>query len=284
MKIRKAVITAAGRGQRLLPLQRLVDRDGVEKTALRIVVEEVICSGVEQIALIICTGDEAAYRDGLGELTSRITFLEQHQPRGYGDAVARAIHFTAGEPFVHLVGDHLYLSKSDRRCCQQLIDAAVRHDCAVSAVQATREAMLPYYGVIGGSRVPREQGLYEVEHVMEKPTPTQAEQTLAVPGLRAGQYLAFFGMHVLTPPIMDILKDLLASLPQDQTLQLSPALAQLAQREKYLALECQGSRYNIGVKYGLTTAQLAFALAGQDRDEILTGLVELLASTTAKGD
>jgi UTP--glucose-1-phosphate uridylyltransferase len=80
--------------------------------------------------------------------------------------------------------------------------------------------MLPYYGAVGGTRVPREQNLYKVEAVLEKPTPTQAEQTLIVPGLRSGQYLCFFGMHVLTPTVFD----LLASLGESGRQQLSPAL------------------------------------------------------------
>ena len=74
--------------------------------------------------------------------------------------------------------------------------------CAVSAVQATRETQLPYYGTIGGRRVAGHRDLYEVETVIEKPTPTEAELRLIVPGLRAGHYLCFFGMPVLTPAVM----------------------------------------------------------------------------------
>jgi UTP--glucose-1-phosphate uridylyltransferase len=140
--------------------------------------------------------------------------------------------------------------------------------------------------------VPGKQRLYEVEDVLEKPTPTEAEQKLIVPGLRAGHYLCFFGMHVLTPALMEILADevTLASVPGSnpvgQASRLSPkpgihlttALAKLAARERYLASELQGRRYDIGVKYGLLTAQLALALDGRNRDEVLSGLVELLAN------
>ncbi len=283
MILRKAVITAAGRAQRLLPLQRLVDRDGVEKTALRIVIEEVVSSGIEEICVVICPGDQAAYHEAAGDHAGRLTFVTQDNPKGYGDAIARAAAFTAGEAFLHLVGDHLYVSKTDQRCTQQLVETARRQQCAVSAVQPTREGMLPYYGAVGGTRVPREQNLYKVEAVLEKPTPTQAEQTLIVPGLRSGQYLCFFGMHVLTPPVMTILAQLVAATPQGQSVQLSPALEMLAQRERYLALEVRGWRYNVGVRYGLMTAQLALGLAGNDRDEILAGLVELLATGSGRG-
>jgi UTP--glucose-1-phosphate uridylyltransferase len=115
--------------------------------------------------------------------------------------------------------------------------------------------------------------LYEVEAVVEKPTPTQAEQELVVPGLRAGHYLCFFGMHVLTPGVIEILR----SLGGVGERQLSPALAALAARERYLALEVRGRRYNLGTTYGLLVGQLALGLAGRDRAEILAQLVELLA-------
>jgi UTP--glucose-1-phosphate uridylyltransferase len=112
--------------------------------------------------------------------------------------------------------------------------------------------------------------------VLEKPTPTVAEQRLIVPGLRAGHYLCFFGMHVLTPTVMDMLEEEVAQAGK-RGVHLTTALAQLAKRERYLACELEAHRYDIGVKYGLLTAQIALALDGQDRDEVLSGLVELLA-------
>lgn len=277
MKLKKAVITAAAPSQRLLPLQRLVDRDGVEKTALRIVIEEVISAGVDEIAIVICPGDGDAYRQAAGELSARLVFIEQHAPRGYGDALHRAAAFVGRESFVHLVGDHLYVSGVAKRCAQQLVEVAQAEDCSVSAVQPTRENMLPYYGVVGGRRVQGQKHIYEIERVAEKPTPTEAEQTLIVPGLRAGHYLCLFGMHVLSPAIMDILGETAKNSAANSNVQLSPALAALAKRERHLALEVSGKRYNIGVKYGILTAQLALALAGNDRPEVLAELVALLA-------
>jgi UTP--glucose-1-phosphate uridylyltransferase len=119
--------------------------------------------------------------------------------------------------------------------------------------------------------------VYEVESVVEKPTPTEAEQRLVVPGLRAGHYLCLFGMHVLTPTVMEILGQTVAA-GADQPVFLSPALTILAQRERCLALEVDGTRFNIGLKYGVFMSQLAFGLAGCDREEILARLVELLAA------
>ena len=97
-----------------------------------------------------------------------------------------------------------------------------------------------------------------------------------VPGLRAGHYLCFFGMHVLTPIVMELLADEVAA-PKGGGTTLTGALAKLARRERYLASELQARRYDIGVRYGLLTAQLALALDGKDRDEVLSGIVELLA-------
>src|SRR5438105_15296070 len=101
------------------------------------------------------------------------------------------------------------------------------------------------------------KGLYEISEVLEKATPTQAEQTLIVPGLRAGHYLCFFGMHVLTPTVMELLEEQVSSSKPSARIELSPALAKLAGKERYLALEVQGARYNIGLRYGLLHAQLA---------------------------
>ena len=277
MNIRKAVITAAGRGQRTLPLQTLVDRDGVEKKALRIILEEVISAGVDEACVVIAPGDQAAYAEAAGEYAARLCFVEQDEPRGYGHALAVAHDFTGGGAFLHLVGDHVYLSRGPLRCAQQVLELARAEGCAVSAVQPTREHMLPLYGTVGGARVPRRPGVYQIERVIEKPTPSEAEQKLLVPGLRAGYYLCLFGIHVFTPAVMDLLADAVARSDGTEPVQLSPVLDQHARRERYLALEVQGTRYNIGIRYGLLMAQLAFALGGADRENVLAQLVELLA-------
>jgi UTP--glucose-1-phosphate uridylyltransferase len=273
MKIRKAVITAAGRGQRTIPLQMFVDRDGVQKSALQILIEEALSTAVEEIGVVIAPGDRKAYSDAAGDHAGRLVFLEQEAPRGYGNALYSAKGFTAGEPFLHLVSDHLAISTGHKRCAQQLVDMAAAESCCVSAVQPTRESMLPFFGTVGGRRVPKRTDLYEVETVSEKPTPTEAEQSLLIPGLRAGFYLCFFGMHVLTAGVMEILGELDAKL---EKYPLSAALAKLAGRERYLALQVQGRRYDMGGKYGLLYAQLGLALSGKEREEVLAQLSELL--------
>ena len=276
VEIKKAIITAAGKSQRTLPLQSLVDRDGLTKTALRIIIEEILSSGIDEICVVVGPGDQDAYAAAAGSHANRLRFVEQTEPRGYGHAVFCGRDFVGGKPFLLLVGDHLYVSGSQKRSAQQLVEIAGTENCAVSAVQATHESKLPYYGTVGGRLVAGRKGLYEVSQVVEKPTPTEAEQRLIVPGLRAGHYLCFFGMHVLTPAVMELLSEEI-SRRENRSVQLSMALAKLAKRERYLACELEGHRYDIGVKYGLLTAQLALALKGQDRDEVLSGLVELLA-------
>jgi UTP--glucose-1-phosphate uridylyltransferase len=274
MDIRKAVITAAGPSQRTLPLQTLVDRDGKTKTALAIIVEEALNSGAEEICVVVHPGDAETFRTAAGPHGKRLQFVEQTKSLGYGHAVWSAHKFTGSEPFLLLVGDHLYLSREHRSCARQLVEVATAENCAVSAVQATHESKLPYYGVAGGRLAENRKGLYLVSEVLEKPTPTVAEQRLIVPGLRAGNYLCFFGMHVLTPAVIDLLG---ADIAAGQPANLSQTLAKLATHERYLASELQGRRFDIGLKYGLLNAQLALALSSPARAEVLANLVELLA-------
>jgi UTP--glucose-1-phosphate uridylyltransferase len=278
VEIKKAVITAAGEHQRMLPLQTLVDRDSVAKSALCILVEEVLSAGIEELGVVVFPGDQAAYRAAAGDHAGRLTFIEQPAPLGYADAVACGGAFAAGQPFLLLVGDHLYVSQDTRTCAQQLVEAARQEECSVSAVQATHESKLPYFGAVGGRLESNRRGIYRVETVIEKPTPTEAEQKLMVPGLRAGYYLCFFGMHVLSPLVIQILSDQLARSGPKGDASFSAALAMAAARERYLAVELRGRRYDIGAKYGLLITQMALALQGRDRDEVLATVIELLAS------
>ncbi|MCA9056996.1 MAG: hypothetical protein KDA85_00795 [Planctomycetaceae bacterium] len=279
MAIRKAVITAAGEYHSRLPLQTLVDRSGEIRTALRYTLDEIVDAGIEEIALVIRPGQSEHYLSAAGSHASRLTFIEQHQPRGYGDAILRTSDFVGDESFLHLVSDHIFLSRTQTCCASQLISAADRYGCSVSAIQPTRENEIIYFGTVGGTPLPGSDNLYEVNTVLEKPTPTIAEQQLIVAGQRAGYYLCMFGMHVLTPTVFRLLSNALAAAEPDTTIDLSSSLNQLAQTERYLALEIDGTRYNISYKYGLLLAQLAISLSGRDRDLILTELVKLLADS-----
>ncbi len=277
MRVNKAVITAAGRGQRTLPLQTLIDTDGKDKSVLSILIAEVLRAGVEEICIVVRPGDEQSYAKEAGDQAGRLQFVTQENPLGYGHAVYCAREFVGDEPFLHLVGDHLYISRSGQGCATHLVQVAQNQASAVSAVQPTRENLLPYFGAVGAQRVPERPDLYRIERVIEKPTPTRAEQHLIVPGLRAGHYLCFFGMHVLTPTIFSILEEQIMSGSGRANFTLAAALNELARMEQYLALEMHDLRYDIGVKYGLMNAQIALALSGQDRDLVLSQLLELLA-------
>jgi UTP--glucose-1-phosphate uridylyltransferase len=286
VKVDKAVITAAGADQRMLPLQTVIDRDGVEKPVLSVLIEEALSAGIEEVCVVVWPGDEARYEQAAGRHARRLRFMAQEEPRGYGGALYTARSFTGGEPFLHLVGDHLYVTSGTATCAQRLVECALREQCSVSAVQVTREGMLSHFGAVGGRRMPGRRDLYRIETVLEKPTPTEAEQRIMVPGIRAGSYLCFFGMHVFTPAVMGLLGEA-SQAAGDGPFALSPALAELARREQYLAVEEEDRRYDIGERYGLLMAQFALALNGRDRTDVLTRVVELLAAreiTAAAGE
>jgi UTP--glucose-1-phosphate uridylyltransferase len=314
VKIRKAVITAAGRGARLYPVADtvqkamlpLVDRDGLAKPMVQIIAEEAIESGIEEICIVCAPGDEQQYLKQLrllqenllhacqgadwaqqqaaklDNLIRRLSFAVQKEALGYGHAVYCAREFVGNEPFLLLLDDHLYISSlKGTRCAEQVIGLAEQEDSAVSAVQATREHLVGYYGTVSGKRIPDVPGVYQIERIIEKPSVSMAETLLQTPGLRAAYYLCFFGMHVLPHRIFDILEEAVnktAAAPAGASeVQLTPALQELANREKTLALEVAGSRYDISARFGLMQTQVALGMAGNDRDAVLRTIIEQLA-------
>ena len=132
MKITKAVITCAGKAQRNLPLQNLVDRDSAEKSVLQILVEEILRAQVEEICIVVRPGDETAYKQVVGDHAGRLFFVHQTEALGYGHAIYCAKEFVGNEPFLHLVGDHLYVSRTEKGCTQHLVEVAEMESCAVS--------------------------------------------------------------------------------------------------------------------------------------------------------
>ncbi len=272
MQIKKALITAAGADQRNLVTQVLVDRDGSRKTVLEILIEEVRQAGIEEIGVIIHPGDLKVYSD-IVKGNQQIHFIEQDRQLGYGYAILCGASFTGNEYFLHLVGDHLPVNRTNIPCARHLTQIAIQNNCSVSAVTPTRENLIPNYGTIGGKRVHPTTDLYMIDKVIEKPTPTIAEQKLIIPGLRAGHYLCFFGMHVLSPNIMQILEKNLNESGGNK-ITLTTALNELAQKEQYLALEKNDWRFDMGTRYGLLKAQLALALSGDDRDQVMAELLE----------
>lgn len=311
MQVTKAVITAAGRGVRLYPAANTVqkamipvaDGDGVVKPVIQIIAEEALASGIEEICLVCAPGDEEQYlmqfrllHDNLlatyrgvewaqlqaakiDDLLKRLSFAPQKEPLGYGHAVACAQSAIGDAPFLLLMDDHLYLpSLSGQRCSAQLKSLALHESCAVTAVQPLHESLIRNYGTLTGRNYPKQPGTYEVERIMEKPSVSQAELQLFTPGLRNGFFLCLFGMHILPPSIFSYLDETMHSNENGPgEYQLTPALQLLAMREKYLALEIDGLRYDIGQQFGRTRAEIALALAGKDRDRMLAMLLSLLA-------
>ncbi len=275
MQIKKALITVAGPDQRNLALQTLVDRDGMRKTVLEILINEVQQAGIEEIGIVIQSSDLEVYKSIVNN-DSQIHFILQDKPRGYGYAILCGASFVGNDYFLHLVGDHLYVNRSEKPCAKHIVEIAVKNKSSVSAVTSTRESLIPNYGTVGGHRIHPTNDLYQIDKVIEKPTPTLAEQKLIIPGLRAGHYLCFLGMHVLSPTIMELLQHK-SDETGDSRFGLSEALNELATKEQYLALEKNDLRFDIGSTYGLLKAQLALGLNGIDRDLIQSELLEFFA-------
>lgn len=243
-------------------------------------VAEMLAAGIERVGVVIRPADRAAYEGVLAGFGAAVSLIEQAEPRGYGDAVLCGRDFTGGRAFLLQVSDHLYVSAGEKSCTRQLLELATTEGCAISAVQATHESQLRFYGTVAASLLPGRSGVYQIENVIEKPTPTVAEQTCVVPGLRSGHYLCFFGMHVLTPTVFTLLAEEAAARPGGK-LGLSPALAMLGGRETYLAAELAGRRADLEAQFGVFRAQLALGLNGPSRDEVLALVAEELALDAA---
>jgi UTP--glucose-1-phosphate uridylyltransferase len=283
VKFAKAIIPMAGASHRDLPLQHVTTGDGLTRHVVALHIEDLLAAGIEQIALVVRPGAAPLFQDLLARFGTAVVLIEQTEPRGFGDAVLCAEEWTGREPFLLQVCDHILISSADKSCAEQLIDVALREECTVSAVQVTSESQLPYFGVVGGRRAGGEDHLFAVETVIEKPSPTIAEQQCVVPGLRQGTYLGFFGIHALLPSVFDHLHARQAALSPGQHLGLTDSLALLLAHEKYRALEIHGHRIDLEGPFGLLRAQLALALHGPRREEVLELMLEEMAQTAARG-
>jgi len=294
-KVRKAVITAAGRGTRQYPatntvqkeLFPLVDVDGYAKPTLQIIVEEVLASGIEEVCIVANTTNLEPMRrhfhglseaqkatqfagkdwaiplsDALDDMERRMTFVVQETQEGYGHAVYQAREWVGEEPFALLLGDHVYLSELDQRCARQVIGAYEAHDCPVSSVARTPEAIIHRFGTVTGRRIPGSMPpVYEISEMVEKPKVEYARAHLQAPGLPDGQYLCFFGIHVFPPAIFDCLEHLIRTDTREKgEIQLTSAQERLLAQQRYLVSEVQGVRYDMGVPEGLVETQIALAL------------------------
>jgi len=310
-RVRKAVITAAGRGTRMYPatttIQKemlpLMDRDGIVKPAIQIIIEEALDSGIEEVCLVVnrhnrpqieshfrpLPSEEMRLFKGkdwallqsarLQQIASRLTFVEQPAPEGYGHAVWCAREFVGREPFLLMLGDHIYTSGASRRCARQILDVFERYGVSVSAVQQTPSELLHLFGTVRGTLIQENPRVYDVDHIYEKPSVEYAEESLRVEGLLWGMYLCFFGMHALTPGIFDSLQYAIDhDLREKGEFQLTSAQERLrASGERYLAFEAVGDRYDIGIPFGYAQTQAALAVNSVFREQMLSALVRMLA-------
>jgi UTP--glucose-1-phosphate uridylyltransferase len=282
MRPRKAIIPMGRPLHRDLPLQHVTTSAGDTRGVAALQIEELLAAGIAQVALVTQPGNQRVFQELSATFGSALVSIEQPEPRGFGDAILRAESWVGSEPFIVQVCDHVFIAHAAASCTHQLLEVAAREECAVSAVQANSESQLPYFGVVGGTRVKSASRLYNVETVVEKPTPTVAEERCMIAGLRQGTYLALFGTHALTPQVFAVLRDQQRHLTAGERLGLTEALAVLAAREKYLALEVEGQRIDLETPFGLLRAQLALALYGPRREEVLRLVLEEVARTPPK--
>lgn len=274
----KAVITAAGKNHRHLPLQTITNADGQPVSILRMQLLELRAAGIEKVGIVINPGDEALLRDAAGDLSDFVECLPQEDGQGYGHAISCARDFVDNDAFLLSIADHLFVSDlPERNCFQQVMVSAGKMQASVSAVQATQESQIHAFGVVAGERVESASNVLRIREVIEKPTPTLAEQKLIVSGLRAGQYLAFFGIHVLQPTVFDHLEQLLASSAEPARVTLTDAVNQLLTEEDYYAIEVAGRRFDLEAPFGLLHGQVALALKSPAREQILADLLQLVA-------
>jgi UTP--glucose-1-phosphate uridylyltransferase len=277
LKVNKAVIPMARLIHRDLPLQHITTGEGATRRVAALQIDELLGAGIRNVALVMAPDTEPFFEVLRSQFGEALTRIEQPQPKGFGDAVLCAESWVGAEPFILQVCDHVFVSQTADSCTQQLLAVAEAEACSISAVLATPESQLPYFGVVGGLRVANTMDLYTVSTVIEKPTPTVAEEVCMIPGLRQGTYLALFGTHVLTRRIFPVLRERSQALAPGRQLGLTEALAMLASREKYLAREVQGLRLDLEGPFGLLRAQVALALHGPRREEVLEILLEEVA-------
>ncbi|MBN1341630.1 MAG: GHMP kinase [Phycisphaerae bacterium] len=275
-KVRKAIIPAAGFSTALYPASKatkrellpVIDRHGVAKPAILTIIEEAVASGIEEIGLIIQPDDEQFfeelltrptrieqlnrlprekqdYESRLMDLGRRVTLIRQDVQDGFGHAVCCAREFVGNEPFLLMLGDHVYASDIGAPCAQQLLDAYDAHGTSIVSLRRTAEDDLHHYGAVGGSW--REEGLLEISEIVEKPEAAYARDHLRIPGIAEQEYLTLFGHYVIKPAVFDILQEQIEhNLRERGEFQLTPALDRLRQTDGFLGWVVQGRRFDIG--------------------------------------
>jgi UTP--glucose-1-phosphate uridylyltransferase len=272
MKIKKAVIPAAGLGTRFLPVTKSMPKEMlpiIDTPAIHYVVKEAVEAGLDDVIIITGRGKRAVedYFDEspememhlkknkkddllktIREISSMVNvhYIRQKEPKGLPDAILAAEKHIGDEPFAVLLGDDIIVS--DIPCIRQLVDVSTIKHSSVIAVQDVPREKISRYGAVKASRLPAEaQELYQVEHIVEKPKIEEAPSTLAA-----------IGRYVFTPEIFDAMRQTKPGVNNE--LQIADSINILCDSQKVYACAFKGKRYDIGDKLGYIQAIIDFAL------------------------
>ena len=287
MKVRKAVIPAAGLGTRFLPATKAQPKEMlpiVDKPTLQFIIEEAVASGIEEILII--TGrnkssienhfdksvelelelEKAGNEQALEEIRkisdmANIHYIRQKEPRGLGHAIYCAKSFIANEPFAVLLGDDIVQS-DNKPCLKQMIEAYDEYKTTILGVQEVPYEDVNKYGIVDGKHI--EDRIYKVKNLVEKPNTDEAPSNVAI-----------LGRYIINPAIMEAIEE--TKPGKKGEIQLTDALKILSQREAMYAYVFEGKRYDVGNKLGFLEATVEFALKREDlRDEFLTYLERIV--------
>lgn len=279
MKIRKAIIPAAGLGTRFLPATKAMPKEMlpiVDKPTIQYIVEEAVDSGIEDIIIVTGKGKRAIedHFDNYYELEhnllekdklalleevrkssemANIHYIRQREPRGLGHAIWCARKFIGNEPFAVLLGDDIV--QAEVPCLKQMIDVYDRYESSIVGVQPVPWEHVSRYGLVAGSAV--EERIIRAEQLVEKPDKESAPSNWAI-----------MGRYVLTPRIFELLEQQEAGVHGE--IQLTDAIAQLSTEQNVLAYHFDGQRHDVGEKLGFIETTLHYALQRPDlREDLL---------------
>lgn len=277
MKVRKAVIPAAGLGTRLLPATKAVPKEMLpilDKPAIQYIVEEAVEAGIEEILIITNRGKDAIenHFDISYELEkhleeknnqemlemlkpiskmAKIYFIRQQSPNGLGHAVGMAKEFIKDEPFAVLLGDDLFYHE-EQNCLKSLIDIYDREKKSVFALMQVPLEDVSKYGIISGNKV--EDNLYNVKGLIEKPSPMEAPTNLAV-----------IGRYVFTSKIFEMIEE--TKPGKGGEIQLTDAMYKLLAFQGMYGYIFDGKRYDTGNLLGYLKTIVDYAIRREDISE-----------------
>jgi len=288
-KVHKAVIPAAGFGTRLFPASKatkkelfpIIDRDGIAKPAILLIVEEALAAGLEEVIIVVQEQDLSDFQSFFNQQVSienynklprhfqeysrrlldmggKVRFVIQQAQEGLGHAVYSAREAIGSEPFLLMLGDHIYRSEGERSCAQQLVDAFNQHGMSVIGLRQTPEAELSNFGTVTGDWL-IDQEVLNISEFAEKPTAEYARENLCVPGLPEGDYLTVFGQYIVKPQVFTYLEEHIQNNVRERgEFQLTSALDRLRQEDGFLGLMIDGKRFDIGLPDGYLDTLQAF--------------------------